>query len=103
MRGHFAQRDDHFPSDKAKAIEAKLQAMGKDVRFLFHTAGHGKRIGFLWIFFLGDKRRFLQRSWDHTMHSAHATRSWQPRFGLRDGVIVCLSLRVRVTDTMHCR
>jgi carboxymethylenebutenolidase len=41
VRGHMAERDDFFPPDAARALEAKLQAMGKDVSFHVHAgAGH---------------------------------------------------------------
>ena len=31
IRGHMAEHDDFFTPDGAKALEAKLQGMGKDV------------------------------------------------------------------------
>jgi carboxymethylenebutenolidase len=41
VRGHMAEKDDFFPPDKAKALEAKLRAMGKDVTLTVHPgAGH---------------------------------------------------------------
>jgi carboxymethylenebutenolidase len=41
VRGHFAAGDDFFPPDAVKALEAELQAAGKDVRFDIHPgAGH---------------------------------------------------------------
>jgi carboxymethylenebutenolidase len=40
VRGHMAERDQHFPPEAARQLEAKLKAMGKDVEFTFHPAGH---------------------------------------------------------------
>lgn len=41
MRGHMAENDDFFPPDKAKAFEAALKDMGKDVEITVHEgAGH---------------------------------------------------------------
>ncbi|MEM9565299.1 MAG: dienelactone hydrolase family protein [Actinomycetota bacterium] len=40
VRGHMANPDDFFTPDAARALEAKLQAMGKDVQFTIHDAGH---------------------------------------------------------------
>jgi carboxymethylenebutenolidase len=41
VRGHMAGNDDFFAPDAARALEAKLQGMGKDVRFTIHEgAGH---------------------------------------------------------------
>jgi len=41
VRGHMAEHDDFFPPDKARALEAKLKAMGKDVEFTVHEGtGH---------------------------------------------------------------
>jgi carboxymethylenebutenolidase len=41
VRGHMAEHDDFFGPDAAKALEAKLQAMGKDVTFTVHPGtGH---------------------------------------------------------------
>lgn len=40
VRGHMAQRDDFFGPDAARALEQKLQGMGKDVVFQIHPAGH---------------------------------------------------------------
>ena len=40
-RGHMAENDDFFPPDAARALEAKLQGMGKDVQFTIHSGtGH---------------------------------------------------------------
>jgi carboxymethylenebutenolidase len=41
VRGHMADPDDYFPPAAAKALEAQLQAMGKDVVIEVHPAGHG--------------------------------------------------------------
>jgi len=40
VRGHFAEADEHFPSVGARDLEARLQAMGKDVQITFHGASH---------------------------------------------------------------
>lgn len=40
VRGHMAEHDDFFGPDAARQLEAKLQAMGKDVVFTIHPAGH---------------------------------------------------------------
>jgi carboxymethylenebutenolidase len=41
MRGHMAEHDDFFPPDKARAFEAALKDMGKDVEITVHEgAGH---------------------------------------------------------------
>jgi carboxymethylenebutenolidase len=41
IRGHMAEKDSFFPPDKAKALEAKLRAMGKDVTLTVHPGtGH---------------------------------------------------------------
>jgi carboxymethylenebutenolidase len=41
VRGHMAENDDFFPPDAAKALEAKLQGMGKDVEITVHPGtGH---------------------------------------------------------------
>ena len=41
IRGHMAEHDDFFPPGAAKALEAKLQAMGKDVTVTIHPGtGH---------------------------------------------------------------
>jgi carboxymethylenebutenolidase len=41
VRGHMAGVDDFFSPELARALEAKLQAMGKDVQFTIHEgAGH---------------------------------------------------------------
>jgi carboxymethylenebutenolidase len=41
IRGHMAERDDFFPPDKARALEARLRGMGKDVSFTVHPGtGH---------------------------------------------------------------
>ena len=41
VRGHMAEKDDFFPPDKAKALEARLRAMGKDVTLTVHPGtGH---------------------------------------------------------------
>jgi carboxymethylenebutenolidase len=41
VRGHMAEHDDFFPPDKAKALEAKLKAMGKDVTLtVYPGTGH---------------------------------------------------------------
>jgi carboxymethylenebutenolidase len=41
VRGHMAEHDDFFPPDAAKALEAKLQAAGKDVVITVHPgSGH---------------------------------------------------------------
>jgi carboxymethylenebutenolidase len=36
IRGHMAAKDSFFGPDGARALEAKLQALGKDVRFEIH-------------------------------------------------------------------
>ena len=41
IQGHMAEHDDFFPPEAAKALEAELQAMGKDVTLTVHPgAGH---------------------------------------------------------------
>ena len=41
IRGHMAEHDDFFTPDGAKALEAKLQGMGKDVSLTIHPGtGH---------------------------------------------------------------
>ena len=41
VRGHMAEHDDFFGPDAARALEAKLQGMGKDVQFTVHPGtGH---------------------------------------------------------------
>lgn len=40
VRGHMADPDDFFGPDAARALESKLQGMGKDVSFEIHQAGH---------------------------------------------------------------
>jgi carboxymethylenebutenolidase len=41
VRGHMAEKDDFFGPEAAKALEAKLQGMGKDVVFTVHPGtGH---------------------------------------------------------------
>jgi carboxymethylenebutenolidase len=41
VRGHMAENDDFFGPDAARALESKLQAMGKDVTFTIHAGtGH---------------------------------------------------------------
>jgi len=41
VRGHMAENDDFFPPDAARALEAKLQGLGKDVEFTVHPGtGH---------------------------------------------------------------
>ena len=41
IRGHMAEKDDFFPPDKARALEAKLRGMGKDVTLTVHPGtGH---------------------------------------------------------------
>jgi carboxymethylenebutenolidase len=41
VRGHMAGNDDFFVPDGARALEAKLQGLGKDVRLTIHEgAGH---------------------------------------------------------------
>jgi carboxymethylenebutenolidase len=41
VRGHMAEHDDFFPPEGAHALEAKLQAMGKDVVLTVHPGtGH---------------------------------------------------------------
>jgi len=41
VRGHMAGNDEHFAPDAARALEAKLKGMGKDVTFTIHEgAGH---------------------------------------------------------------
>jgi carboxymethylenebutenolidase len=38
--GHMSNPDDYFTPEAAKALEAKLQGMGKDVTIDIHNAGH---------------------------------------------------------------
>jgi carboxymethylenebutenolidase len=41
VRGHMAEHDDFFGPDAARALEAKLQGLGKDVQFTIHPGtGH---------------------------------------------------------------
>jgi carboxymethylenebutenolidase len=41
ISGHMAEHDDFFPPEAAKALEAKLRAMGKDVTLTVHPGtGH---------------------------------------------------------------
>ena len=41
VQGHMAEQDDFFGPEAAKALEAKLQGMGKDVQFTVHPGtGH---------------------------------------------------------------
>jgi carboxymethylenebutenolidase len=41
VRGHMAEKDDFFGPDGARALEAKLRALGKDVSFTVHAGtGH---------------------------------------------------------------
>mgnify|MGYP001321872970 CR=1 FL=1 len=41
VRGHMAERDDFFPPAAARALEAKLRALGKDVTLTVHPGtGH---------------------------------------------------------------
>ncbi len=41
VRGHMAEHDSFFPPDKAKELEARLRAIGKDVEFTVHKGtGH---------------------------------------------------------------
>lgn len=41
MRGHMAENDDFFPPEKARAFEAALKDMGKDVEITVHEGtGH---------------------------------------------------------------
>lgn len=41
IQGHMAEHDDFFPPDAARALEAELKALGKDVTFTVHEgAGH---------------------------------------------------------------
>jgi carboxymethylenebutenolidase len=41
VRGHMAENDDFFGPDGARALESKLQGMGKDVQFTVHPGtGH---------------------------------------------------------------
>jgi carboxymethylenebutenolidase len=41
VRGHMAENDDFFGPDAARALEAKLQGLGKDVQFTVHPGtGH---------------------------------------------------------------
>ncbi|MEM7337617.1 MAG: dienelactone hydrolase family protein [Actinomycetota bacterium] len=40
VRGHMADPDDFFSPDAARALEAELKGMGKDVEFTVHQAGH---------------------------------------------------------------
>jgi len=41
VRGHMANPDDFFTPDSARALEAKLTGLGKDVQLTIHDAGHG--------------------------------------------------------------
>jgi carboxymethylenebutenolidase len=41
IQGHMAEHDDFFPPDAARALEAELKALGKDVTITVHEgAGH---------------------------------------------------------------
>jgi len=41
VRGHMAENDDFFGRDAARALESKLQGLGKDVSFTVHPGtGH---------------------------------------------------------------
>jgi carboxymethylenebutenolidase len=40
VQGHMSANDDFFGPDLARALESKLQGMGKDVTFTIHDAGH---------------------------------------------------------------
>jgi carboxymethylenebutenolidase len=41
VQGHFAEKDDFFPPDKVKELEAQLKGMGKDVEFIVYPGtGH---------------------------------------------------------------
>lgn len=41
VRGHMAEKDNHFSPEGARALEAKLRAMGKDVTLTVHPGtGH---------------------------------------------------------------
>jgi len=41
VRGHYAADDAFFPADAVRALETRLQAMGKDVKFeMYAGAGH---------------------------------------------------------------
>jgi carboxymethylenebutenolidase len=41
VRGHMAEHDSYFPPDAARALEAKLRGMGKDVTLTVHPGtGH---------------------------------------------------------------
>ena len=40
VRGHMAETDSFFTAEKARALEARLRAMGKDVTLTVHPAGH---------------------------------------------------------------
>jgi carboxymethylenebutenolidase len=41
VRGHFAEKDDFFPPDAVKALEAELRGMGKEVSIEVHAGtGH---------------------------------------------------------------
>lgn len=41
VRGHMSDPDDFFPPAAAKALEAELKGLGKDVVIDVHPAGHG--------------------------------------------------------------
>lgn len=40
VRGHMADPDDFFTPDAARALEAELKGLGKDVELTVHAAGH---------------------------------------------------------------
>lgn len=40
VEGHYAEHDDFFPGDKARALEAGLTGLGKDVTINVYDAGH---------------------------------------------------------------
>ena len=40
VRGHLCAKDDFFAPEVGRALEEKLQHLGKDVEFTFHDAGH---------------------------------------------------------------
>ena len=40
VEGHYAERDDFFPGDRARALEAGLKGLGKDATIHVYDAGH---------------------------------------------------------------
>ena len=41
VQGHFAEHDDAFPADEARALEETLHGLGKEAQLFFYPAAHG--------------------------------------------------------------